>query len=225
MQKYIFSSTNWYLFFYIGEYTCKNGLQEFLEFVGSSAKNASNLGILQKQCQALMLRGKPLHVNVEPLRCTHQLQKEFHHPLPFLRDCSCDKLTKSDKEVPASFWRDMNDSVLGCYERRDRSREIYLKCISNLFPFPFEETKQISFVFCLSYTFELIFLVEKKKKKQIHLEHNSSSSPYPTHLAARTRKIWFSHLECISKRTHKVKFWKVNKQKAKKNCSSIHSYV
>lgn len=58
-KKYIFSSTNWYVFFYMGEYTCKNGLREFLEFVGSSAKNASNLGMLQKQCQALMLRGKP----------------------------------------------------------------------------------------------------------------------------------------------------------------------
>lgn len=114
----------------------------------------------------------------------------------------------------------MNDSVSGCYEGRDWSREIYLKCIFNLFPFPFEETKQISFVFCLSYTFELIFLVEGKIKANkfgtqfffLSISHS---------LAARTRKIWFSHLEWISKRTHKVKFWKVNKQKTK----NMYQYI
>lgn len=69
-------------------------------------------------------------------------------------------------EVAKKFPQDLKGtwmiSVSGCSEGRDRSREIYLKCISNLFPFPFKGTKQISFVFCLSYTFELfIFLFEK----------------------------------------------------------------
>lgn len=84
----------------------------------------TSLGILHKHCQAVTLKGRPFWVITEPLRCTHELQKEFHVPLLVLRDYGCDKLTKSSgKRCNSDSKRTWMITAEGYYEGMQKGQK------------------------------------------------------------------------------------------------------